>query len=307
MLRAILTGFAVLAFGQGAIQTALADDYSDTEHNFRITVPNGWPSEKNPTEDIRLIMGSAKREQTGGTCNVVTEANPGSKTMSQEQIDAALDTEVNDAAWLDMFKSVIFLDNIVIEKSGSERRHGRKAFYVLVTFETTVPGMPLRHVKAKQYMHAIPGEIFFVTCSASQDTYAQEEDDFKTVFDSFAPLADTVAAAEPSGVPSLTLYAQANFSGVSRVLTQDTPDLALFGWHDNAASASVAGADFWQVCDGPNYTGRCRVVTNAVHSDLGQKGLAIASVRHLPPTQAHFALMLQAGGARSVQAALRGK
>ncbi len=301
MLRAILTGLSALALGLGTVQTAAAETVRDADHNFKITVPTGWASEKNPTEEIRLVMASSKREQTGGNCNVVTEAHPPSKALSPAQIETELDAQLNDAAWAAMFKAIIFIDNVVVEKSGSEQMNGRKAYYVVATFSSVSPGAPLRQLKLKQYLHAIPGEIFFITCSASQDAYAQEEDAFKSVFNSFAPLNDAVASAEPKGVPSLTLYARANFGGLSRVVTQNTPDMAAFGWRDPAASMSVGGADLWQVCNGANYTGRCRVVANALHENI-----AVTSARRLSPAQSNFTLMLQAGGAQGAGATVRG-
>jgi hypothetical protein len=301
MLRAILTGLSVVALGLGTVQSGAAETVRDTDHNFRVSVPAGWESTKNPSDEIRIVMGSPNRKQTGGNCNVVTAAHPQSKTMSPAQIETELD-QLNDAAWASMFKAIIFFDNVVVEKSGSEQMNGRKAYYAVVTLDAVSPGAPLRAIKLKQYWHVIPGEMFIVTCSATQDGYAQEEDSFKTVFDSFAPLNDAVAAAAPKGVPSLTLYARANFGGVSRVVTQDTPDLAAFGWHDAAASMSVGGAGLWQVCTGANYSGSCRVVATALHEKL-----AVGSARRVSPAQSNFALMLQAGGAQSAGATVRGR
>jgi hypothetical protein len=300
MLRIISAGFVVLCLAFGANAVALAETVRDTAHNFRVTVPSGWKSEANPSDDIRLFMTSSKAEQTGGSCNVVSEAHPKSSTLTQSAIEGELDQELNDAAWLAMFKSVIFIDNVAIEKTGSERINGHKAYYVIATFDSVTPGSPIIPVKLKQYLHAIPGEVFFVTCSAAHDGYAVEEDNFNSVFASFAPLNDTVAAAEPNGVPSLTLYAGANFGGVSRVVTQDTPDLALAGWREKAGSMSVAGPGLWQVCDGPNYAGTCRVVSSVLHQNV-----KAASARRLSPAQSNFALLLQAGGAQSTGAVLR--
>ena len=300
MLRVIFAGFAVLCVALSGGTGALADTVRDTAHNFRITVPSGWKSEQNPNEDLRIFMTSSKAEQTGGSCNVVSAAHPKSAALSQAQIETELDKELDDAAWLAMFKSVIFIDNVAIEKSGSERLHGHKAYYVIATFNSVTPGAPIVQVKLKQYLHAIPGEVFFVTCSATNDGYTQEEETFQSVFESFAPLNDTVAASEPKGVPSLTLYARANFGGVSRVVTQDTPDLAVAGWRERAGSVSVAGPGLWQVCDGANYAGACRVVSSAVNQNI-----TAASARRVPPAQSNFALMLQAGGAQGAGALLR--
>jgi hypothetical protein len=133
--------------------------------------------------------------------------------------------------------------------------------------------------KGIEYFVAIPGQFFFVACTAREEGYSREESDFRVAFDSFEPLSDAaVASAAPDGVPSLTLYSLARFGGVSHVVTQDTPDLALFGWRQGTASASVAGSAQWEVCDHANYTGNCRVVAGTL-AGLGQTGAAIASAR----------------------------
>ena len=300
MLRAILTGLGALALALGAVQAAAAETVRDTEHNFRVTVPTGWESTKNPSDQIRITMASPQHQQTGGICNVASQAHPPSKAMTPAQIESELDTQLNDAAWAGLFKAIIFFDNVVVEKSGSEQMNGRKVYYAVVTLNAVSPGAPLHAIKLKQYWHVIPGEMFFVTCSATQDGYAQEEDNFKTVFESFAPLNDVVASAEPNGVPSLTLYARANFAGVSRVVTHDTPDLAAFGWRDAAASISIGGPGIWQVCDGADYSGTCRVIAGAVHESV-----AVASARRLSPAHGTFVALLRAGGAQSAGAAVR--
>jgi hypothetical protein len=300
MLRVILAGLAAACVALGVNATALAETVRDTTHNFRITVPDGWKSEKNPNDEIRVVMISSKAEQTGGNCNVVTSAHPKSAAMTLPQIEAEIDKELDEGAWLAMFKQVIFIDSVAIEKSGSERLNGRKAYFVLATFNSISPGSPLVPIRLKQYLIAIPGEVFFITCMALQDGFAAEEETFQTVFKSFAPLNDTVAALEPKGVPSLSLYARADFAGVSRVVTQDTPDLAVTGWRERAGSMSVAGPGLWQVCDGANYSGSCRVVSSAL-----RRNVTAASARRLSPAQSGFALMLQAGGAQSAGALLR--
>jgi beta/gamma crystallin len=297
MLRAILVGVSLLAL---CAEPSLAETVRDTQNNFRVSVPSGWKADKYPAEDLKVVLAAPDREQTGANCNVVTEAHPPSKAMTQAQIDADIDAQVNEAAWSAMFKSVIFIDNVVVEKSGTERLNGHNGHFVVVSFASVTPGMPIRQVKLKQDLIAIPGELFFVTCSASQDAYAQKEDEFKSVFESFAPLNDSVATIEPSGVPSLTLYARSNFDGVSRVVTRDTPDLALTGWRDPAGSVSIAGPGLWQVCDGANYSGSCRLVSGSSHEPM-----TVVSARLLPARQTSFGLLLQAGGAQGARTSLR--
>src|SRR6185295_10845421 len=172
----------------------------------------------------------------GGSCNVVTELNQRSASMTPAELDEALGKEVNEASWMAMFKSIIFIDNVAIEKTGSEKINGHKAYYVLATFTSVTPGSPLVNVKIKQYLHGIPGQLFFVTCSALRDGYEAEDENFQNVFESFKILNDKVTVSEVEGVHSLTLYARENFGGASRVVTQDTPDLAATGWQEKTAS-----------------------------------------------------------------------
>jgi hypothetical protein len=297
MLRLVIASLSILAVAGMGSSSALAETVRDSEHNFRITMPDGWKTEKNPSDDVRLMSISANAQQTGGSCNVVTEAHPKSTGLTQAQVDEALKQEVSDAAWAAMFKSVIFISDVTIEKTGTQEINGHKAYYVVATFNSIDPGAPIVPVKLKQYLHAIPGEAFFVTCSALQSGYAQEEETFQTVFDSFSTLADRVALSQPEAVPSLTLYARANFGGVSRVVTQDTPDLALAGWQRGGGSISVAGRAVWQVCDGVDYAGHCRVISSAL-----RQGAGAASARRLSPAQTTFGVLLQAGGAQSAGA-----
>jgi hypothetical protein len=301
MLRAIVGGLG-LALVVAVSGAASAETVRDTEHNFRVSVPSGWKSEKNPSDEIQISMTAPDREQTGANCNVVTEMHAPSKTMTQAQIDADIDKEVTAEAWATMFKAIIFIDNVSIEKTGSEDLNGHTGHYVVASFSSVTPGMPIRQIRLKQDLVAIPGQLFFITCTASADAYAAKEAEFKTVFESFSPLNDKIAANE-GGVASLTLYAQANFGGISRVVTRDTPDLALAGWRAPAGSLSVAGGDLWQVCEGANYSGSCRLVTSALHQKV-----AVNSARRVPAGKAGFRMMLQAlseQGARSVLARTR--
>lgn len=297
MLRVIFVSLAVVAIGAGA---AAADTVRDTVNNFSIAVPKDWVSQSNPNEDIRVVIAAPDREQTGANCNVVTEAHAPSRTMTQAKIDSDIEQEVTQEAWATMFKKVIFIDNVQIVKTGIDQLNGHSGHYVVATFSTVMPGVPVRLVKLKQYLVAIPGELFFITCSASQDAFDTKESEFQTVFDSFSPINDTVAVNTTAGVPSLTLYAAANFGGVSRLVTRDTPDLASAGWHDAAGSISVGGDGLWQVCAGANYAGPCRLVTSTL-----QERVAVGSARRIEAGRGGFGLMLQAGGAQGARGSAR--
>src|SRR5262245_49830080 len=55
----------------------------------------------------------------------------------------------------------------------------------------------------------------------------------------------------------ITVFMDRNFRGTTRTFTNDVPDLRPFGWDNRISSFRVAANEFWQVCDGPNFTGRC--------------------------------------------------
>jgi hypothetical protein len=278
-----------------AANAAFAETVRDTKHNFHVDVPAGWKSQQNPTDDIRWIAISPRAETTGGLCNVITDAFPKSATRTQADIDRELEGDLTPETWKSIFESSIFIQDVKILASGSEKLHGRAAHYVVLTFNSITPGAPIIAVKVKQYLHAIPGEMFFVTCRALQSGYASEEKDFQTVFTTFEPInGKLVAAVAPTTqAASLTLYTGGNFGGVSRVVTRDTPDLADAGWRDRAGSISVSGGDRWQVCDRADYAGHCQVISSTL-----RQSFPAASVRRISGEQLTIPILLQAGGAQ---------
>lgn len=99
-----------------------------------------------------------------------------------------------------------------------------------------------------------------------------------------APPAPTPpAAAAPAA--SITLYDDKGFEGASKTLTGDAPDLAPLGWKNIASSLQVVGS--WEVCEQPNYGGRCqRVDEDEPFLDDLQMGDRISSVRQVRPATA---------------------
>lgn len=279
MLRMTTVTFALLSTIVAAGGALAGSDYSDPTNNFRLTVPDGWTPAMPPSPVIKFVMRSPRFSDTKGNCNVIYHQMEETKGLSQSDIDDQLSATVDDEFWKSGLKTGRYIDDATVVTSGVKMRNGHKAFFVVANLNATVPDVGAIKAKNQQMLQARPGEIFLVTCTASDTGYATEESDFNIVFDSFAPLSDTpVASAAPNGVPSLTLYSLARFGGVSHVVTQDTPDLALFGWRNGTASASVAGGAQWEVCDGANYTGKCRVVVDAL-AGFGQTGAAVTSAR----------------------------
>ena len=61
------------------------------------------------------------------------------------------------------------------------------------------------------------------------------------------------------GYGRITLFRETSFSGRSRVLTTDVPDLNLMGF-GNVTSSVVVQGGVWQLCDRPNYRGYCVII-----------------------------------------------
>jgi hypothetical protein len=306
MLRTTILTAAVLT---ALVATnATAGDYSDTANNFRVTVPEGWVPDTPQNPLIKLKVFSPRVAETHGGCTVITNLEPETKASSQADIDASGEKTVDEAFWLSGLKKAKYVDDVTIETTGVKMINGHKAYVVVANLSATVPNVGPVKVKTQQMIEAIPGQFFIVTCTASDTGYAQEESDFNIVFNSFAPLSDApVAALESNGVSSLTMYSLPRFGGVSRIVTQDAPNLAVFGWRATTASVSVAGAGAWEVCDGANYSGRCQTITAALPTGPDGKALTIASARHVKamlPSQARRSDMSEALAA-SYEGALR--
>lgn len=69
------------------------------------------------------------------------------------------------------------------------------------------------------------------------------------------------------GFARITLFRNTNYTGPSRTFSGDVPDLAAYGFRDQASSILIEGGT-WQVCDQPYYRGYCVVL------DRGQVSLS---------------------------------
>ena len=186
-------------------------------------------------------------------------------------------------------------EDATLTSSKTEVKHGRNVYVALMAIKLKdKSGAQSADATAKEIILVVPGQFYFVTCLAPDTGYADMEGDFNIVFDSFGPASDTpVAANEQPGVSALTLYSGAKFGGVSRVVTQDTPDLTAYGWRKTTGSVSVAGNSAWEMCSGANYSGNCRVVSGAFAANLAGGGNVLSARR----IQGHGAQAL----ARSLQ------
>ncbi|HEX5613160.1 MAG TPA: beta/gamma crystallin-related protein [Burkholderiales bacterium] len=86
-------------------------------------------------------------------------------------------------------------------------------------------------------------------------------------------------AAQP-GPGQITFYEGERFAGRSFTTERQVRDFERFGFNDRASSVIVDG-ERWEVCDGPRFTGRCRVLRPGQYASLSAMGLndRVSSVR----------------------------
>lgn len=80
-----------------------------------------------------------------------------------------------------------------------------------------------------------------------------------------------VAQERQLGGIGLTVFADRSFHGRSATLRNDTPNLRTIGLNDAASSLRAGPGEQWEVCDLPNYMGRCVVVSGS-EANLRQSG-----------------------------------
>jgi len=261
---------------------AAAADYSDTTNNFRLTVPDDWTQGVPKNAAVRYQILSPRVDTTRGNCTVIANLMPETRGISQADLDAMGEKTFDEKFFLDGMKTAQYVTEATVSSTGGKMVNGHRAYFVVGDLTANIPNDGIVKARTQQMIELIPGQIFIVTCTASDVGYATEEGDFNTVFNSFAPLSDApVASLSVPGVSSLTMYTAPRFGGVSRVVTQDAPNLAVFGWRSTTASVSIAGSGAWEVCDGADFTGRCQMITTTLATGPDGKGFTIASARHV--------------------------
>ncbi|MBI1214092.1 MAG: hypothetical protein GC190_21730 [Alphaproteobacteria bacterium] len=290
---------AILAIALAS--AAHAAQYSDADANFRLTVPDGWQSAKVVNEYLKLMMVKGTDKETFGICTVVTQKHPEMQQMTQAQIDAQMGPLIDEKFWQFALTMSPGLDDASVKSARTDVRGGRNVYTAEMSLKlkNKTNGATL-DASAKEIMLAIPGQFYFVACLAPDTGYAALEEDIDTVLTSFEPLTDAVVAQNDAGVSALTLYSDAKFGGVSRVVTKDTPDLTVYGWSKPAGSVSVSGGAPWEMCTGTNYAGNCQVVTGAFLSDPGRGGAVLSARRLNPREPATLARSLQSDAARAL-------
>ena len=197
MLRIVSTLLICVALASAFGFSARAEDYRDSENGFSLSVPDGWRVAKAPMQGVALVVASPRVAETRGNCNVISQAVAETREASQDELNAQFDKVVNEAFWRQIIGGA-HMTNVVIDKTGSDMRSGRKSFFVVTHFDAAVEGGQTMRFAGKQALHMIPGRIYFVTCLANEAGYAQDEKDFETVLTSFEPSNAVVIAGLPT-------------------------------------------------------------------------------------------------------------
>jgi hypothetical protein len=73
------------------------------------------------------------------------------------------------------------------------------------------------------------------------------------------------------GGVGITVFSNPDFRGRTQTFQQDTPNLNNTGLNNNIRSLRIGRGEKWEVCDSPNYNGRC-IVVSGEESDLSRNG-----------------------------------
>jgi len=285
-MRQTLCALALVAALIGA-SAATADDYVDRTHQFRVTVPDGWKLvESQSKSDEAAIFGliSPRFATTSGLCLFASASLATTRDLSQEALNEGMANEVNEAFWRSTIEDETVKDLEIVETS-TELKNGRRGFYAVVRLTTVDEG---KETPEQQWhvLFMVPGRIHLGMCGADIAQVAAEESDVKTITRSFEPTGSggVVSKLEPPKAPpagQLVLHGGPQFDGPRQVLTQDVPNLPAAGWRTTTASFNLRGYGLWQICDGINYQGNCRIVAGAESAKLGGQALRIASARRI--------------------------
>lgn len=271
---------AVLAFFALGIAGAAAEGttYNDPNGRFSLTVPTGWTAQKPDGEGIAVFLTSPTDQEIGGACFVMVRDLPQTRKMKQADLDEAFGAALTEDFWKKAFAAAGVKD-VQIEDSGQKDQNGRKIYFVVATIAGTTKDGVVAKATAKQVLHVVPGSLQFVQCMTMQAMYQTMTPQFEAVFASFDPKGDQLVAQAPQAGPSvLTLFEGGKFDGVARVIAQDTANVPALGLNGVTASIAIAGYGQWEVCEGVNFAGNCRLVAAAASADAGRE-IRIGSVR----------------------------
>jgi hypothetical protein len=265
MVRVASAVLALMALG--SLPAMAADTkHRDPDGRFVVTVPEGWATAKPKDPDIAIMMASSKAEDDkGGACYVAVRDMPTTRETAQAELDQAFGEVLTVEFWTKLFQAS-GVDDVKIETTGNRTQRGRTVYHVVATVGAKDKAGAALLATGRQEVHAVPGSLQFIQCVAAKNVYPQMEPQFTKVFASFEPKPNQLLVrATPQDAPSvITLTAGAAAARETKVVAQDLPNVpALSGGVGTGVTmgVGVAGSGRWEVCEGVNYTGTCRVAT----------------------------------------------
>lgn len=262
LIGVLLAGFALAA------PFAAAADYRDPHGRFSVSVPEDWMADAPETASpIALLMLGVKGKELIGICLVLIQDTPETRGLTQADIDAAMAQEINEAFWRGAIQSAGGYD-VAIDSFGARDGGGHQVHQVVVSYSIkTKDGVG--RTKGKNEVHMMPGRMHMVGCTTEDARYDAASADFDSILYSYDPSIGLVSEAPSGGRSVLTLYVGTNFQGTARVLAQDVPNVAALGLSGVPASMAVAGFGLWEICEGANFTGKCRLLSATANSAPG--------------------------------------
>ncbi len=284
LCRSVLVVSALYALACGQAFAA-GTEYFDRNNGFKVLVPDGWQKTVAEAADkVDAVLRSPRAEVTKGVCALAADPFVATRGMSQKQINDEMEPHINAAFWQGALSAGGAMQ-VVVENASSELRNGKRVFAATMSLTGKVDGVD-RTAKMKATLQIAPDQIAMATCGAWAEHIAAEEADIAVVLDSFDALGSQVVAQRPlapSEAGTLLLFAGPRFDGARKALAQDIPNLFQAGWGVPTASFALQGYGLWEVCDGMNYRGNCRLLSGAASAAAGPnyRPLRIGSARRI--------------------------
>jgi hypothetical protein len=272
MVRVLTAVVSLLVLGSLGAAADDAKPYRDPDGRFVVSVPASWTLARpaDSESDIALMMTSSADENVkGGSCFIAVRDMAQTRETSQKEIDEAFGELMSDDFWKSVFEASGIKD-AKIETSGNRVQKGRKVFFVVATVTSEEAGGPAEQSTGRQEVHPVPGSLQFVQCVAPKNIYAKIAPAFDTIFASFEPKANQlIAGAAPKTAPSVLTLFTGNASE-TKVIAQNLANVPALAGSDIATGIAIAGEGRWEICEGVNYAGSCKIVAGVseMHAPL---------------------------------------
>lgn len=287
-MRPTLCAITVVVSVFGA-QAAVAEDYIDRTFQYRVSVPDGWKQVRGVSDNKEAAMFgliSPRFDSTAGMCLIASVGVDGTASVSQDALNEGMAKEIDEAFWRSTLEDKAVKDLTIVETK-TEMKNGRRGFYAITRLTSTEEGKD-RPEQQWHVLFVVPGRLHLGQCSVDIAKVSTEEPDISVVIASFEPTGSggVISSLDPRNAQApqtaqLVLHGGAQFDGPRHALRQDVPNLPAAGWNAVTASFNVRGYGLWQICDGTNYQGNCRVVAGAESAALGDRALRIGSARRV--------------------------